>query len=849
MITRVYAKRFRVSGVPLGVNTPGSDEERIELKELMDMCTKLSDRVLDLENVKNAQALEIQKLKKRFKKLESKKKSRTPQLKRRLFKFQEDSETQGRYGHDIGVNTASISITTASINITTAEPVTTASAPVTTAGVSVSTAEPSTPLPPTTTTTPIEDEDLTIAQTLIKMKSEKSKAKGVTMQEPSESGTRVRVPPPQINPKDKGKAKMVVLEKPKKKKDQIEYDADVAQRLQAELDEEARLKKEREVEASKAANIAEEQGEISIEERSKLFVELMNETKKHFTRLRAEDQRRKPPTKTQKRNLMSTYLKNMDGYKNTQLKNISFKEIQMLFEKEMKRVNVFVDMDEELVKGSETMESEVDRAVPELAAGSSKRDAEEELDQESSKRQKTGESSELAEKPRVKEADELLQEELQQMMIIVPEQGMNVEALQTKYLIIDWEIYTEGTRNLVKEKFNSTEPTDDKEREIWVELKRLFEPDTDDELWKLQKHIRLYDSCRVHHVSTEKGIDIYMLVKKEYPLSRGTLTLMLVAKLLVDQDNEMSKELLRKIFMQGRIVGIKRLLSVVEVNAASYDCYYCWFKLQLLENVRLSEEEEKDFQWRTANKGFVGLGVRVNHKLTFKNFIVCIKDRDLMNELTRKEHYAFFRVFAKDYGTMGLRYGTPNLSAGATFVQSPLRQQHQVFGAAVEDKHEGYRNTIELLVGNNVVPLRSDTIRLVQNGCSFYGLRSEDPNQHPEVDLGCLVDIGAGTGTREVPSFDGLEPQPLLNSTSLDVSPGGVIGPEPPIKPHRPDSSRMKVVDYLTTQTPPLPHVANSHPKGVYSYYNPGIDDPKRHYGFKTGLLGKSVSLGVDISN
>ncbi|GJS93683.1 hypothetical protein Tco_0800651 [Tanacetum coccineum] len=90
--------------------------------------------------------------------------------------------------------------------------------------------------------------------------------------------------------------------------------------------------------------------------------------------------------------------------------------------------------------------------------------------------------------------------------------------------------------SLVKEKFNSTEPTDDKEREIWVELKILFEPDTDDE---------------VHHVSTEKEIDIYMLVEKEYPLSRGTLTLMSVAKLLVDQDNEMSRELLRKIFMQA----------------------------------------------------------------------------------------------------------------------------------------------------------------------------------------------------------------------------------------------------------------------------------------------------------
>nr|GEY07513.1 uncharacterized mitochondrial protein AtMg00810-like [Tanacetum cinerariifolium] len=49
----------------------------------------------------------------------------------------------------------------------------------------------------------------------------------------------------------------------------------------------------------------------------------------------------------------------------------------------------------------------------------------------------------------------------------------------------------------------------------------------------------------------KKGIDIYMLVEKEHPLSRGTLTLMLVAKLLVDQDNEMSRELLRKIFMQA----------------------------------------------------------------------------------------------------------------------------------------------------------------------------------------------------------------------------------------------------------------------------------------------------------
>nr|GFC34407.1 zinc finger, CCHC-type [Tanacetum cinerariifolium] len=44
--------------------------------------------------------------------------------------------------------------------------------------------------------------------------------------------------------------------------------------------------------------------------------------------------------------------------------------------------------------------------------------------------------------------------------------------------------------------------------------------------------------------------------------------------------------------------------------------------------------------------------------------------------------------------------------------------------------HKGYKNTIELPIGNNVVPFRFDTIWFVQNGCSFHVLRSEDPNQH-----------------------------------------------------------------------------------------------------------------------
>ncbi|GKC51084.1 hypothetical protein Tco_1073829 [Tanacetum coccineum] len=166
----------------------------------------------------------------------------------------------------------------------------------------------------------------------------------------------------------------------------------------------------------------------------------------------------------------------MGSYTLQQLRGYSFDELKSLFEATMRRVKTF-----------DPIESEVDKAVPELATESSKRDAEEELDQESSKRQKTGESSKLAEEPREKEDDEL------------------------DDLVKLW--------SLVKERFTSTKPTNDKERDIWVELKRLFEPDIDDELWKLQKHIhnltwKLYDSCKVHHVSTEKGIDIYMLIMK-----------------------------------------------------------------------------------------------------------------------------------------------------------------------------------------------------------------------------------------------------------------------------------------------------------------------------------------------
>ncbi|GJW55267.1 hypothetical protein Tco_0099352 [Tanacetum coccineum] len=118
--------------------------------------------------------------------------------------------------------------------------------------------------------------------------------------------------------------------------------------LQAELIEEERLARQKEEEANIALleswdntqaimdddfQLAqqmqtEEQEQLSIEEKSKLFLELLKKRKKHFAALRAQEKRSKPPTKAQKRNTMSTYLKDMAGYKHNQLKSKSYDKIQ-----------------------------------------------------------------------------------------------------------------------------------------------------------------------------------------------------------------------------------------------------------------------------------------------------------------------------------------------------------------------------------------------------------------------------------------------------------------------------------------------------------------------------------------
>ncbi|GJV75688.1 hypothetical protein Tco_1507272 [Tanacetum coccineum] len=70
---------------------------------------------------------------------------------------------------------------------------------------------------------------------------------------------------------------------------------------------------------------------------------------------------------------MSTYLKNMGGYKYNQLKIKIYDEIQQLFDNEMKRVSTFIPMDLEVMKSKEGTEESSKRTEDELESDKSKK--------------------------------------------------------------------------------------------------------------------------------------------------------------------------------------------------------------------------------------------------------------------------------------------------------------------------------------------------------------------------------------------------------------------------------------------------------------------------------------------
>nr|GFA76266.1 hypothetical protein [Tanacetum cinerariifolium] len=93
---------------------------------------------------------------------------------------------------------------------------------------------------------------------------------------------------------------------------------------------------------------------------------------------------------------------------------------------------------------------------------------------------------------------------------------------------------------LVKEYLSIRPATSEKEMELWVELKRMYEPDPEDQLWTLTHNFmhapvewKLYDLSGVYHL-TAKDREIFVLIEKDYPLRKGLALVMISYKLQVE---------------------------------------------------------------------------------------------------------------------------------------------------------------------------------------------------------------------------------------------------------------------------------------------------------------------------
>ncbi|GJZ88387.1 hypothetical protein Tco_0660169, partial [Tanacetum coccineum] len=214
-------------------------------------------------------------------------------------------------------------------------------------------------------------------------------------------------------------------------------------------------------------------------------IDVDHELVKQLAAERAESIRNKPLTRTQVRNRMITYLKHMSKYTHQQLKQNNFEEVQKLYKREKKWIDDFKPIDDD------------------------------------------------------KEDNDAEKEELRDSTDVVPRDdvAIDVKSQATKYPIVDWKthilnenmmyyqiIRADGSsknykifseilddfdrqdvmdlHRLVQERYDTTSP-EGYDLLLWGDLKALFEPNEEDEIWKNQRDYnliswRLFDSSGVH---------------------------------------------------------------------------------------------------------------------------------------------------------------------------------------------------------------------------------------------------------------------------------------------------------------------------------------------------------------
>ncbi|GJT64455.1 hypothetical protein Tco_1015935 [Tanacetum coccineum] len=527
------------------VHSHGSAEGSLQLNELTNLVTKLSERIGvledDLQKTKQTYSSAFTKLILRIKKLESQVKTGKARKRARVVLSEDeedDSSKQGRIDEDptyfaqadevvhdqdtaeegqLEDSTAGITVSTAPINISTAR-----------------------------------ESHSTAGRVVYGRRSKEAR-------------------------KDKGKAIMTEPEPEKKSKKLLEQERlglEEAIRLQEQVDEEERAQVARDEEIARQL-LALDEERVTTDSKTTKDIDWNDPSVQKYW-----DKKNKPKSEAQARKNMIVYLKNQSNYKMKDFEGMSYAEIRPIFEKVWDYNHNFVPMDleveKEKKKPAEFQEIEKEQ-VEKDTTGKRKKSLPRKRTRSTTKRQK------------VELDDE--KEDLKGYLDIVPREdvAVDVESLSTKYPIVDWKTYTlsenfmyykiirgdgssknykilsemlydfdrqdvEELYRLVKERYSSSKP-EGYDLMLWGDLHTLFEPDEESEIWMNQNEYNLIswslcDFCGVHILLMQNGIAIHMLTEKKYPLSQEMLSKMLSKRLEVDHESTQAYELLKFIRSQ-----------------------------------------------------------------------------------------------------------------------------------------------------------------------------------------------------------------------------------------------------------------------------------------------------------
>ncbi|GJW41508.1 hypothetical protein Tco_0067353 [Tanacetum coccineum] len=505
-----------------------------------------------------------------------------------------------------------------------------------------------TPTTPTTTPTMFGDDE-TIAQVLLNMSQAKAvsreKEKGVELKDveeterPRPTSTRSLLtlkPLPKIDPKDKGKKKIEEedesdtesegIPEAEKKFKQLARDEEMARKVQEDWEAEEEVKKLAEEEAIKTALSNEydfiqarieadrllalrlqdeEREQFTMEERAKFLHDTIAAQRRFLAEQRAIAIRNKPPTRTQLRNQMMTYLKHVGNKKHSDLKNKTFEDIQAIYEKvkrfdesftavgstederRIKEMNEGVkDPDQKSLKkrvAKETSKKEDTAKVP----------AKVDVTEQGTKKRKGGHIKMLARKRKRPQSDVDSDDEHRKCLKIVTFEGtMDSEIMERKSVIArlnkvsspdgDYLVIYRANGNfrafncllevlhifdrqdlfhlydLVMEQYLEI-TLEGIELILWGDLKIMMESSQEEndqsDFWDDQQDWeivtwRLYEACGVYILELKDGTVIHMLVERRYPLSKDLLQRMLNLGLEVERESTAALDLIRFIKQQ-----------------------------------------------------------------------------------------------------------------------------------------------------------------------------------------------------------------------------------------------------------------------------------------------------------